>query len=306
MGGDVRPTLRGLVKGVLPVSPEQYRMPCVVFGDKFSSWLPCLGELGFRAVLVVLSSDEFVSIVSQLVDSTCRIDIGLEGASFNVVGAPMIGFFDGRLTSTFLADIHGFGLSTLVATRVPRRPFHGWLHRTLAVPHSAVGGVTLSALTLYAMTLEERQFHSSSVLPPCVQRDASTILQVKVSSSQYRPAPSVCHLVPLECRSLGPVERPYYHGGGLLPRAVSRKIRVLTPTLFAPLGSWGLRSLSHEEVLLANDWPSSFISAVLSYPEMLGTLAPLLMAGKCLVAGFRAIFGNGGGCFFSGGSGRLH
>jgi hypothetical protein len=258
-----------------------------------------LGEVGFRAVLVVLLFPEFVPVVSQLVDSSCRIDIGLDDSEFNVLGSPRVGFFEGRITSTFLSEIHGFGLFTLVGTRVPRRPFPGWLHHTLAVSHADVGGVTLAKLNVYAMTLDEGTLALPLVSspPPSVQRDASTILQVKVNSSQFRPAPPKCHLVPLECLDLGPVDRPYYHGGGLLPQAISRKVRVITPTLFAPKGQWGLRSLSHEEVLLANDWPSSFICAVLVFPDLLGHLAPLLLAGKCLVAGFRALIGNGGGIF---------
>jgi hypothetical protein len=230
----------------------------VVFGDTFSSWLPCLGELGFRAVLVVLRTGEYVQIVSHLVDSTCRIDIGLQGSAFNVLGFPTIGFFDGRLTSSFLATIHAFGLSTLIGTRVPRRPFPGWLSHSLAVSHPDVGGITTAKLSLYAMTLNEGTLSSPLPSAPVfsVQRDASTILQVKVNSSQFRPAPPECHLVPLECRDLGPVDRPYYHGGGLLPGAISHKVWVLTPTLFVPKGNWGLRSLSHEEILLANDWLS--------------------------------------------------
>jgi hypothetical protein len=36
---------------------------------------------------------------------------------------------------------------------------------------------------------------------------------------------------------------------------------------------------------------------VLAYPELLGGLAPFLLAGKCLVAGFWALFCNGGGIF---------
>jgi hypothetical protein len=167
------------VKGVIPVSPEQNRVPCVVFGDTFSSWLPCLGKLGFRAVLVVLRTGKYVQIVSHLVDSTCRIDIGLQGLAFNVLGFPTIGFFDGRLTSLFLATIHGFGLSTLIGTRVPCRPFPGWLsHSFLAVSHPDVGGITTAKLSLYAMTLNKGTL--SSPLPSApgfsVQCDASTLL----------------------------------------------------------------------------------------------------------------------------------
>eukprot|EP00978_Attheya_sp_CCMP212_P029513 scaffold105068_cov26-Attheya_sp.AAC.1 len=60
----------------------------------------------------------------------------------------------------------------------------------------------------------------------------------------YRPAPTDIHLTPLRCETLGTASCPFIHGGGLLPADVSLKMRVITPTLFAPKGSWGIRRLS--------------------------------------------------------------
>eukprot|EP00978_Attheya_sp_CCMP212_P017666 scaffold47333_cov42-Attheya_sp.AAC.3 len=50
--------------------------------------------------------------------------------------------------------------------------------------------------------------------------------------------------------------------GGLLPADVSLETRVITPTLFAPKGTWGVRRLSGDELLLAHDWPMFLIDAV--------------------------------------------
>eukprot|EP00978_Attheya_sp_CCMP212_P035820 scaffold158191_cov47-Attheya_sp.AAC.1 len=107
----------------------------------------------------------------------------------------------------------------------------------------------------------------------------------------YRPVPSSIHLLPLRCEQLGNGSSKYYHGGGLLPDTVSRGTRVLTPTLFAPKGSWAVRCLSVEEVLLAHDWPMCLIESAV---DCCDTLPPLI-PGKSLVAGFQQILGNGGG-----------
>eukprot|EP00978_Attheya_sp_CCMP212_P032078 scaffold123618_cov31-Attheya_sp.AAC.1 len=77
-----------------------------------------------------------------------------------------------------------------------------------------------------------------------VLRDASTIMDSKGHSLFYRPAPTDIHLTPLRCETLGTASCPFIHGGGLLPADVSLKTRVITPTLFAPKGTWGIRRLS--------------------------------------------------------------
>eukprot|EP00978_Attheya_sp_CCMP212_P042818 scaffold267806_cov39-Attheya_sp.AAC.1 len=112
----------------------------------------------------------------------------------------------------------------------------------------------------------------------------------KGQSLFYRPVPSSIHLLPLRCEQLGNGSSKYYHGGCLLPDTVSRGTRVLTPTLLAPKGSWAVRCLSVEEVLLAHDWPMCLIELAANCCH---TLPPLIPR-KSLVAGFQQILGNGG------------
>eukprot|EP00978_Attheya_sp_CCMP212_P005924 scaffold13207_cov65-Attheya_sp.AAC.2 len=76
--GIPRPTLRGLVIGSRLIEPTQTLTPCIVFGDEFSSWLSCLGELGFRATALVLESPMFVDLARSLVDTSCQIHVGID------------------------------------------------------------------------------------------------------------------------------------------------------------------------------------------------------------------------------------
>eukprot|EP00978_Attheya_sp_CCMP212_P045120 scaffold334178_cov43-Attheya_sp.AAC.2 len=71
--GNSRPTLRGLVVGSRLIEATQTLTPCIVFGDEFSSWLSCLGELGFCATALVLESPMFVDLARSLMDTSCQI-----------------------------------------------------------------------------------------------------------------------------------------------------------------------------------------------------------------------------------------
>eukprot|EP00978_Attheya_sp_CCMP212_P011753 scaffold29206_cov30-Attheya_sp.AAC.1 len=141
-------------------------------------------------------------------------------------------------------------------------------------------------------TLDNKASYVSPSPPPAhIERDASTILSPKGHCSVYRSAPAELHLVPLRCEPLGRPSAPYFHGGGLLPADVSMRTRVLTPTLFAPAGSWGVRGLTSEEVYSANDWPQFLVDKAAD----LLLAPPPLLPGKCLHYGFRELMGNGGG-----------
>jgi hypothetical protein len=159
------------------------------------------------------------------------------------------------------------------------------------IVHSAVGGVTIKHVGVTVCSLTPNVFNPVVTGDPVVGRDASTIMGSKGHSLFYRPAPLDIHLTPLRCEILGNARTPFVHGGGLLPADVSRKTRVLTPTLFAPKGTWGVRMLSGEELLLAHDWPMFHIDAVGDSCKDF----PSLLPGKCLVAGLRQLVGNGGG-----------
>jgi hypothetical protein len=48
----------------------------VVFGDTFPCWLPVLGELGLRAVMVMLKDNAMLDAVEAIVDDACVVVVG--------------------------------------------------------------------------------------------------------------------------------------------------------------------------------------------------------------------------------------
>jgi hypothetical protein len=111
---------------------------------------------------------------------------------------------------------------------------------------------------------------------------------------KYRPAPSTSVVVPLGSENLGSPAHPYFHGGGLLPGDLDAQTNVLTPGVFAPPGTWSLRRLTVEEILVAKDFGKVLIAAL-----TVGTLSNAtlrgLTPGKTLVALAERWGCNGGG-----------
>jgi hypothetical protein len=127
------------------------------------------------------------------------------------------------------------------------------------------------------------------------QRDAATVLSHATFGRYFRPKPLNTLVDPLCCLNLGSLLHPYYHGHGWLPVVLDRNVRVLTPVLNSVKhdGQWGLRTMSCEEILLCNDIDSSAVGLlVICKPnhKFYSSLQP----GKCLQAGFRALFNEGG------------
>ena len=73
---------------------------------------------------------------------------------------------------------------------------------------------------------------------------------------------------------------------------ITRSTRVLIPVLGAGLGRWGVRSLSTLEVLLCKD--VSVQDAALLEANADKVFLESLIPGKCLVAGFKVLFNEGG------------
>ena len=71
-----RSTLRGLSTGIVKLRGDGVLKPCVVFGGEFSSWLPVLRELGYRAILVILRNDRLLETVEDLVEDKCAVWCG--------------------------------------------------------------------------------------------------------------------------------------------------------------------------------------------------------------------------------------
>jgi hypothetical protein len=98
-----RPTLRGLMSGIVKVRSDISLKPCVVFGDVLPSWLFLLRELGFEAIFVVLKSEQYLSEVEALVGNKCGIWCGrnwsgLTSSAPRFEGRRCVGFVEGRVT----------------------------------------------------------------------------------------------------------------------------------------------------------------------------------------------------------------
>jgi hypothetical protein len=166
------------------------------------------------------------------------------------------------------------------------------------IHHDAVGGVTRGGLWLGALT--RGKCTSLTALPPVAPRDAITVLSVMPDHYTGRLAPRRRQVENGECVNLGTEIRPHYHGGGWLHRGLAPNTRVLTPGIYAPKGTWGLRLLTFAEFLGCQDVPDEMIRTVGAPASSTLTNAVLatMVAGKLLVAGFRMF--NGGGLNFEG------
>jgi hypothetical protein len=238
--------LRGLTTGVVKLRGDTDLRPCVVFGDEYSSWIPVLRELGYRAILVLLRTDKYLAAVEDSVEDNCAIWSGADWSVFQAampsfgVHRQMMGFVDGRVTGELRIMSEGMGIQTLVGTKGLRRAFRGWKMASQRVEHAAVGGVTAGVATVTALTRGDTVL-TPAALPYVVARDASTVLSVKPFVRTFRANPGPVEGVALVSLNLGTHNHPYYHGGGLLPELLDRGVRVLAPALFAPPGQWGLR-----------------------------------------------------------------
>jgi hypothetical protein len=293
-----RSTLRGLTTGIVKLRSDSDLLPCVVFGEELSSWLPVLGELGYRAILVLLRDEKHLAAVEDLVEDKCAVwcgpDWGVFGEAMPSFGnaRSMMGFVEGRVTDELRQMAEGMGIQTLIGTKGARRSFPGWHASCQRVEHAAVGGVTSGVVTLTALTRRPCMLKASG-LPYVVKRDASTVLSVQPFVSTFRAIPPPIGAEDLRCVNLGTAGHPYYHGAGLLPGLLTRRVRVLAPALFAPKGLWGLRHITSDEILVAKDFPPCTVAKISGETlssAILGRLSP----GKCLVFGFRALI-NGGG-----------
>jgi hypothetical protein len=82
-----------------------------------------------------------------------------------------------------------------------------------------------------------------------------------------------------------------------LPAGLTPDTRVLTPGIYAPKGTWGLRPLTFGEFLGCQDVPVGMIRTFGAAPSNLtNAMLATMVAGKLLVAGFRMF--NGGGVNF--------
>jgi hypothetical protein len=133
-----------VTRGVVKVGCAEAKR-CVIFGSELPSWLMVMREMGYRAVMVFLTSDVHLSLVERLVDENCMI---LSGADWRVFGAALPNFGEGDVTG-FVDDTLSMEVMTLVETMKlkqvvgiggPRRAIPGWHRGAVMMKHQLVGG----------------------------------------------------------------------------------------------------------------------------------------------------------------------
>jgi hypothetical protein len=258
-----RITLRGLTSGVINVGDTGVRGSCILVGDQFSAWLPHVGFLGLKLVGVLLSSNQLLSLIEDKVGDTCDVQVGEWGSSQMQADVVLV---DGVATRDVL-DMASRSGARLVLSTVRKCSSKGvsrtgWTQvERERISHSFVGGITERVVDFCISRPAEAA--SLALGPPLAQevpRDASTVLSLMEHAKYIRPMPSPDVVEPLACLNLGSVERPIYHGRGLLPQDLTRDTWVLTPFLFSPKAKkeWGLRRLGIEETLACLDFPEDW------------------------------------------------
>jgi hypothetical protein len=131
------------------------------------------------------------------------------------------------------------------------------------------------------------------------------VLSHSTFGQYFRPQPNLLAVDPLRCVNLGSDTSPYYHGYGWLTSLLDQNTRVLTPVLNSSThaGQWGLCPISGEELQRCNNIGALHVALLVDERLSNGFYA-LILPGKCLVAGFRALFYEGGGMVVGGMDGR--
>jgi hypothetical protein len=217
-GLEERATLRGLMTGSVRLRESNGGRACVVFGDAMPCWLPFLAELGLRAVLVFLKTEEYLDSVEALVDDECLV---MSGQDWRVFGSRLptfglrdvVGLIDGRLTTDVALLAQTMQLGSLSSTMAVRRSIAGWVGNKVQVNHTFVGGVTAAHPRIHRYDNRNVDCPVAEV-PRSAPRDVGTVLSAVGSSFHFRAAPDVTAVEPLAVVNLGNPAHPVYHGGG--------------------------------------------------------------------------------------------
>jgi hypothetical protein len=296
---DDRPTLRGLTTGKLIITESGDENPCVLVCQAFPSWIFVVKVLKLRPVLVLLWDSAHAELIRPLVGQDCRILVGtITSASF--AGTPMekvkLDLIDRAPTSVVSGLVlEGLRLTSILYTKRLRQKLVGWNDVHTKIRHQEVGGVTHYTLQLGVLTKGE--IPRMKPLGMIAPRDVTTVLSVMHPHYILRMAPGRWHIGDGECCDRGTEHSPFYHGGGWLPADLTPKIRVLTPGIYAPKGTWGIRPLTINVFLACKDVPESIVGDLGGRPlPGLDAVVANMAPGKCLIEGFAVFNGGGGGC----------
>jgi hypothetical protein len=115
------------------------------------------------------------------------------------------------------------------------------------------GRIASRGLTSGDITVGDTGVKGSCIL---IGDHASTVLSLMEHAKLFRPIPSPELVEPLTCINSGTLDKPIYHGRGLLRTVLDRHMWVLTPFLYLPKAKkeWGLRRLGIQETLACLDY----------------------------------------------------
>jgi hypothetical protein len=112
--------LRGVTNGSLWVDSSDYKVPCLVIGDAFSSWLFHVHELGYRVDQVLVKSPLHVNRIHKICGDTVPVWCGgdLEGvvSTLSLHRDMPVCFLDGRITGGMLEALAAVGIEEVVST----------------------------------------------------------------------------------------------------------------------------------------------------------------------------------------------
>lgn len=218
-------SLRGQAIGrVNPLLKD--KRPCVIFGDSYPSWLAFVSQLGYSPVMVVLRSEQYLSVVEASVPEGCVIWCMPDWTALiakvpHFTGRGALSFVDGRVTQPVLDLSEVMDIHVVIGTGLSRWHIRGWdqvLHKT---PHAAVGGVTHTITHVVGCCLQvsrTRPNVSTPDLPAHVPCDLSSVLSDVVGRGIARTAPRQRTLAVGSVVNVRPMAvRPVHHGMGWLP-----------------------------------------------------------------------------------------
>ena len=199
------------------------RGSCILVGDQFCSWLPHVGFLGLKLTGVLLRSDSLLSLLEAKVGNVCDVLVGdWKSAQMN---ADVV-LVDGPACAEVIRVASRSGARLILSTKRRRKMPSGlgWMQVCRErISHQFVGGVTERVVDLSVFrSLGAPLLRVGPALVKEVLRGASTVLSLKEYCKYFRPIPTNKVVEPLSCVNLGTADRPYYHGRGLLPKALTR------------------------------------------------------------------------------------
>mmetsp|Transcript_23391 Transcript_23391/g.35454 ORF Transcript_23391/g.35454 Transcript_23391/m.35454 type:complete len:235 (+) Transcript_23391:520-1224(+) len=218
-----RSTLWGLTRGCV-LSTSVKARKCVVFGQNFLSWLPCLESLQLDLVMVILQDSRFLTLVEELVPESCIIWVGTNRVPSqtrypNFASRSVLGLWEGGSTPAAFQLFDRMGLSEVLSIGSPRKTPSRWCYTSESVDHHACGGVTTATHRFtWFRTKEKPKFHE---VRPSVSRDLSTVLSFQRTAQQFCRAPEAKEVYPLHVCNLHRTAPPCFHSGGLLPAGVT-------------------------------------------------------------------------------------